>query len=63
VIRDRVGHPAEPVQVLVAYCHFAVIYLSFPTLLLFVVETDAFAFPLTTIAPQPEGRIFVALQA
>jgi len=26
LFRDRVGHPAVPVQVLVAYCHFAVVY-------------------------------------
>jgi hypothetical protein len=30
LFRDRVGHPAEPVQVLVAYCHFAVIYRRSP---------------------------------
>lgn len=30
LFRDRVGHPAEPVQVLVAYTHFAVIYRRSP---------------------------------
>ena len=30
LFRDRVGHPAVPVQVLVAYCHFAVIYRRSP---------------------------------
>ena len=27
---DRVGHPAKPLQVLVAYCHYAVIYRRSP---------------------------------
>lgn len=30
LFRDRIGHPAEPVQVLVAYCHYAVIYRRSP---------------------------------
>ena len=30
LFRDRVGHPAVPVQVLVAYCHYAVIYRRSP---------------------------------
>jgi hypothetical protein len=30
LFRDRVGHPAIPLQVLVAYCHFAVIYRRSP---------------------------------
>ena len=30
LFRDRVGHPAVPLQVLVAYCHYAVIYRRSP---------------------------------
>ena len=30
LFRDRVGHPAIPLEVLVAYCHFAVIYRRSP---------------------------------
>ena len=30
LFRDRVGHPALPLQVLVAYCHYAVIYRRSP---------------------------------
>jgi hypothetical protein len=30
LFRDRVGHPAAPLQVLVAYCHYAVIYRRSP---------------------------------
>ena len=30
LFRDRVGHPAPPLQVLVAYCHYAVIYRRSP---------------------------------
>ncbi len=30
LFRDRIGHPAVPTQVLVAYCHFAVIYRRSP---------------------------------
>ncbi len=30
LFRDRVGHPAEVLQVLVAYCHYAVIYRRSP---------------------------------
>lgn len=30
LFRDRVGHPAVPLQVLVAYCHYAVIYRHHP---------------------------------
>lgn len=30
LFRDRIGHPASPVQVLVAYCHYAVIYRRTP---------------------------------
>jgi len=30
LFRDRVGHPAESLQVLVAYCHYAVIYRRSP---------------------------------
>ena len=33
LFRDRVGHPAVPLQVLVAYCHYAVIYRRSPCLL------------------------------
>ncbi len=30
LFRDRVGHPALPLQVLVAYCHYAVFYRRSP---------------------------------
>jgi hypothetical protein len=30
LFRDRVGHPDIPLQVLVAYCHYAVIYRRSP---------------------------------
>jgi hypothetical protein len=30
LFRDRVGHPDKPLQVLVAYCHYAVIYRRSP---------------------------------
>ena len=30
LFRDRVGHPAAPLQALVAYCHYAVIYRRSP---------------------------------
>jgi len=30
LFRDRIGHPAPPLQVLVAYCHYAVIYRRSP---------------------------------